>query len=120
MPPSSVNARGAQSNGTAELLASILEYRRGNRTQRQMLGWKGGAKFKVRVILVDAATRQPILSFVEEGSHSSGLLGGSQEHVQARAMLDVANEIVKELKHAKFSTSKDDKHEEQNPVQASE
>jgi len=67
-----------------------------------------------------AATRQPILSFTEEGSHSSGLLGGSQEHVQARAMLDVANEIVKELKRAKFSKSKDDNHEEQNPVQASE
>ena len=120
MPPSSTNTAGAQSNGTAELLASILEYRRGNRTQRQMLGWKGGAKFKVRVILVDATTRQPILSFTEEGSHSSGLLGGSQEHVQARAMLDVANEIVKELKRAKFSKSKDDNHEEQNPVQASE
>jgi hypothetical protein len=120
MPPSSTNTAGAQSNGTAELLASILEYRRGNRTQRQMLGWKGGAKFKVRVILVDAATRQPILSFTEEGSHSSGLLGGSQEHVQARAMLDVANEIVKELKRAKFSKSDDDKREEENPVQASE
>jgi hypothetical protein len=98
--PASATAQSAQSNGTAELLASILEYRRGNRAQRQLLGWKGGAKFKVRVIMVDAATRQPILSFVEEGSNSSGLLGGTQEHVQAKAMLDVANEIVKQLKRA--------------------
>jgi hypothetical protein len=92
---------GTQPRGTVELLASILEYRRGNRAQRQLLGWKGGAKVKVRVIMVDAATRQPIFSFTEEGSHSSGLLGGTQEHVQSQAMLEVANGIVKELKRAK-------------------
>jgi hypothetical protein len=96
-----VGAETNQPPGTAELLASILEYKRGNRAQRQLLGWRGGAKFRVRVIMVDAATRQPIMSFTDEGTHSSGLLGGTNEHVQAQAMLDVANEIVKELKRAK-------------------
>ena len=53
---------------------------------------------KLRVILVDAANNKPVLSFTKEGSYASGLWGGSQEAVQSRAILNVANAIVDELK----------------------
>ncbi len=81
-----------------ELRASILEFRRGNRLQRQTLGFRGGSKMRLRVILVDAATNKPVLSFEKEGSYASGLFGGTQEAVQSRAILNVANAIVDELK----------------------
>ena len=81
-----------------ELRASILEFRRGSRVQRQALGFRGGSKMKLRVILVDAANNKPVLSFTKEGSYASGLWGGTQEAVQSRAILNVANAIVDELK----------------------
>jgi hypothetical protein len=81
-----------------ELRASILEFRRGSRVQRQTMGFRGGSKMKLRVILVDAANNKPVLSFTKEGSYASGLWGGSQEAVQSRAILNVANAIVDELK----------------------
>ncbi len=81
-----------------ELRASIIGFRRGNRLQRQTLGFRGGSKMKLRVILVDAATNKPVTAFVKEGSYASGLWGGSQEEVQSRAILNVANAIVDELK----------------------
>jgi von Willebrand factor type A domain len=81
-----------------ELRASILEFRRGNRLQRQTMGFRGGSKMKLRVILVDAATNKPVLMFTKEGSYASGLWGGTQEAVQSRAILNVANAIVDELK----------------------
>ena len=84
-----------------ELRASILEFRRGSRLQRQTMGFRGGSKMKLRVILVDAANNKPVLSFTKEGSYSSGLWGGSQESVQSRAILNVANAIVDELKKLK-------------------
>jgi hypothetical protein len=81
-----------------ELRASILEFRRGNRLQRQTMGFRGGSKMKLRVILVDASTNKPLLSFTKEGSYASGLWGGTEEAVQSRAILNVANAIVDELR----------------------
>jgi hypothetical protein len=81
-----------------ELRASILEFRRGNRLQRQTMGFRGGSKMKLRVILVDSASNKPLLSFTKEGSYASGLWGGTEEAVQSRAILNVANAIVDELK----------------------
>jgi hypothetical protein len=99
-----------QQSGTAEpgkrleLMASIVQYRRGNRAQRQVLGGIGGrgaARMGVRVVLLDAATRRPVLAFTETASHASGLFGGSQEHVQSRAILEVAKEIVGQISAAR-------------------
>ena len=84
-----------------ELRASILEFRRGSRLQRQTMGFRGASKMKLRVILVDAANNKPVLSFTKDGSYASGLWGGSQEAVQSRAILNVANAIVDELKKLK-------------------
>jgi hypothetical protein len=84
-----------------ELRASILEFRRGSRVQRQTMGFRGGSKMKLRVILVDAANNKPVLSFTKEGSYASGAWGGTQEAVQSRAILNVANAIVDELKKLK-------------------
>jgi len=84
-----------------ELRASILEFRRGSRVQRQTMGFRGGSKMKLRVILVDAANNKPVLSFTKEGSYASGLWGGTQEAVQSRAILNVANAIVDELKRVR-------------------
>jgi hypothetical protein len=84
-----------------EILATLVEFRRGNRIQRQFIGWKGGARVKLQVLVVDAATRQPLMSFVKEATSSVGPFGGSQELVQTKAMLNVVNQIVKELRRAK-------------------
>lgn len=91
-------ASNAPAGKVLELRASIIGFRRGNRLQRQTLGFRGGSKMTLRVILVDAANNKPVTAFIKEGSYSSGLLGGSQEAVQSRAILNVANAIVEELK----------------------
>ena len=96
------SASSAPIGNALELRATILEFRRGNKVQRQFLiGVKGGAKMKLRVILVDTSTNQAVLAFTKEATYASGLWGGSPEHVQAQAMLNVANEIVNELKRAR-------------------
>jgi hypothetical protein len=91
----------AVSNGRAELLATLVKYRRGNRLQRQFVGWKGGALFRLQVQVVDAATRQPLMSFTKEASSAVGPFGGSQELVQTKALINVVNQIVKEMSRAK-------------------
>lgn len=99
--PDSYLSASASGSPTVELRASVLQYRRGNRAQRQFLGLRGGSKMKVRVVLVDAATHKPLMAFTKQGKHASGLFGGSQEAVQRRAMTNVAAQIVKELKRAR-------------------
>jgi len=99
--PDSYLSASASSGPTVELRASVLQYRRGNRAQRQLLGLRGGSKMKVRVVLVDAATHKPLLAFTKQGKHASGLFGGSQQSVQKRAMTNVADQIVAELKRAR-------------------
>ncbi len=80
-----------------ELRARLIEYERGSRMKRQLtLG--GASRMKLQVLLVDAATNEIVHSFTTEGkAYSAGMFGGSQESVQAKAMLDVANDVVKEL-----------------------
>ena len=95
---STQSASSAPAGKVLDLRASIIEFRRGNRLQRQMMGIRGGSKMKLRVILVDAGTNRPITSFIKEGSYKSGLWGGSQEAVQSQAILNVANDVVDELK----------------------
>jgi von Willebrand factor type A domain len=85
-----------------ERRATVVEFRHGNKAARQFLaGVKGGAKMKLRVVLVDTSTNKPVIAFTREGSYASGLWGGSPEHVQAQAMLSVANQIVDELKRVR-------------------
>jgi hypothetical protein len=96
------SASSAPIGNALELRATVVEFRRGNKLERQfMAGMKGGAKMKIRVILVDASTNKPVLAFTKTGTNASGMWGGSPEHVQAQAMLNVANQIVDELKRAR-------------------
>ena len=99
--PTTASQSGASPSGRAELLATLVKYRRGNRMQRQFIGWKGGALYRLQVVVVDAATRQPLMSFIKEASSAVGPFGGSQELVQSKAMFNVVNQIVKELRKAK-------------------
>ncbi|MCU1285533.1 MAG: hypothetical protein JWO13_1883 [Acidobacteriales bacterium] len=100
-PPSAQPETDGKPGKKLDLLATIIEYRRGNRTQRQFMGFRGGAKFKVQVLLVDSATRKPVMTLNEEGSSASGLFGGSQELVQTKAMLELVDKIVDDLRHAR-------------------
>jgi hypothetical protein len=100
-PTTAKASTGAPSSGRAEVLATLVKYRRGNRLQRQFIGWKGGALYRLQVVVVDAATRQPLMSFTKEASSAVGPFGGSQELVQSKAMVNVVNQIVKELRKAK-------------------
>lgn len=96
------SASTAPIGNALELRATVVEFRRGNKVARQFLaGMKGGAKMKLRVVLVDTNTNKPVLAFNKEATYASGLWGGSAEHVQTQAMLRVANEIVEELKRLK-------------------
>jgi len=90
-----------------ELITSIVGYRHGNRTQRRLMGYKGGASVKVNVMLRDAATGRPVQAFMEKGSSSSGLLAGSNEEVQSKALKDVVENIAGEVK--KYGRRKDDR-----------
>lgn len=80
-----------------ELRATLIEYERGSRMKRQFT-FGGAAKLSLKVDMVDAASGQTVDSFVKQGSaYMGGLFGGSQESVLAKAMLDVANNVLKEL-----------------------
>jgi hypothetical protein len=99
--PSAPPITDAEPGKKLDLLATIIEYRRGNRLQRQLMGWRGGAKFKVQILLVDSATRNPVMTFTEEASSATGLFGGSQELVQTKAMLELVDRIVDDLRRAR-------------------
>jgi hypothetical protein len=88
---------------TLELRAAIVEYRRGNRAQRQTMGWMGGAKLKVNVELRDLTSGRPVQAFTTQGSATSGLFGGSNEEVQAKALKNVVEKIVSEVKKTQRS-----------------
>jgi hypothetical protein len=91
----------ADETDTLTLLPRLLEYRKGSRLQRQFIGWKGEARYVLQVSLFNAATRQPVAAFVEKGTSASGVFGGSDEVVHAKAMHSVVNKIIDDLKHAK-------------------
>ncbi len=81
-----------------ELRATIVKYDRGSRMRRQFT-FGGDARIGLQVNLVDAATGQSVDSFNTEGSaYVGGVFGGSQESVLAKAMLDVANKVLREVR----------------------
>lgn len=84
-----------------ELVASIVQYRRGNHTQRRLMGFVGGAKVKVNVMLKDMASGRPVGAFITQGSSSSGKFAGSNDEVQSSALKEVAENIVTEIKKYK-------------------
>jgi hypothetical protein len=91
----------ADASDTVSLLPTLLEYRKGSRVQRQFIGWKGEARYVLQVSLFNAATRQPVVAFVEKGTSASGVFGGSDDIVHAKARDRVIDKIVDDLKHAK-------------------
>lgn len=86
---------------TLLLMPRLVEFRKGSRVQRQFVGWKGEARYKVQVSVIDPATQRTVLAFVKRGASGSGVFGGSQEQVHAKAMMTVVNGVVNELKRAK-------------------
>jgi hypothetical protein len=89
----------AQDGGRAlELVTSIIQYRRGNRLQRRLMGAMGGAMVKVNVVLRDAVSGRPIQAFMTKGSSSSGLFAGSNEEVQSKAIKEVVDNIASDVK----------------------
>jgi hypothetical protein len=91
----------ADASDTLSLLPTLLEYRKGSRMQRQFIGWKGEARYILQVSFFNATTRQPIAAFVEKGSSASGVFGGSDEVVHAKARHSVIEKIVDDIKRAK-------------------
>jgi hypothetical protein len=81
-----------------ELVTSIVQYRRGNRTQRRLIGAMGGAMVKVNVVLRDAISGRPVQAFMEKGSSSSGLFAGTNEEVEGKAIKEVVSNIADEVK----------------------
>lgn len=98
------NAHVSNTSGTfaepgrkLEMRARLIEYQRGNRVKRQFT-FGGEARMKLQVLMVDAASGQVVQSFEKEGSaRTAGIFGGSDESVQAKAMLDLANGVLREL-----------------------
>jgi hypothetical protein len=86
---------------TVVIMSRLLDYRRGSRMQRQFIGWKGEARYKVQLSVFDSESHQPLLAVAEKGSSSSGFLGGSQEVVHAKAVKRVVDRLVEDLKKAK-------------------
>ena len=86
---------------TVVIMSRLLDYQRGNRMQRQFIGWKGEALYKVQLSVFDSESHQPLLAVAEKGSSSSGFLGGSREVVHAKAVKRVVDRLVEDLKKAK-------------------
>jgi hypothetical protein len=86
---------------TVVIMSRLLDYQRGNRMQRQFIGWKGEARYKVQLSVFDSESHQPLFAVAEKGSSSSGFLGGSQEVVHAKAVKRVVDRLVEDLKKAK-------------------
>ena len=86
---------------TLSLLPTLREYKQGSRVQRQFVGWKGGAKYRLQLSFFDSSTRQPVGAFMETGESSSGILGGSDEAVHTKAMHRVVDKLIDDLKRAK-------------------
>jgi hypothetical protein len=86
---------------TVVVMSRLLDYQRGSRLQRQFIGWKGEARYRVQLSVFDSATHQPVFAVSEKGSSASGFLGGSQEVVHAKAVKRVVTRLVEDLKKAK-------------------
>lgn len=86
---------------TVIVMSRLLDYQRGSRMQRQFIGWKGEARYKVQLSVFDSATHQPVFAVAEKGSSASGFLGGSQEEVHAKAVKRLVTRLVTDLKKAK-------------------
>ena len=86
---------------TLSLLPTLRAYKQGSRFQRQFVGWKGGAKYRLQLSFFDSSTRQPVGAFMETGESSSGILGGSDEAVHTKAMHRVVDKLIDDLKRAK-------------------
>jgi hypothetical protein len=83
-----------------ELLATVVGVEQGNRLSWRFLA-AGGTRMKVQVVLRDAATQQPVLSLVQEGTAVSGLFSGGEEQVQSKAVLRTVNGIIDQIRKAK-------------------
>jgi hypothetical protein len=86
---------------TLSLLPTLREYKQGSRAQRQFIGWKGGAKYRLQLSFFDSRTHQPVGAFMETGESSSGVFGGSDQAVHAKAMHRVLDKLMDDLKRAK-------------------
>jgi hypothetical protein len=86
---------------TLSLLPTLREYKQGSRAQRQFVGWKGGAKYRLQLSVFDSSTRQPVGAFMETGESSSGVFGGSDQAVHMKAMHRVVDKLMDDLKRAK-------------------
>lgn len=101
-PAAQQNVEGQGS--TLELVATVVGFKRGSRTKRQFAltaPFGGASRIRVQVLLRDRATNETVASFVAQGAHASGLFGGSDEKVQAEAMLEVSNHIVDAIRRMK-------------------
>lgn len=98
--PQSTGPTALQPGQKLELLATLVGVQRGSRFSWKFLA-SGGTQMKVQVVLRDAATQQPVLSLVQEGSAVSGLLSRGEEQVQSRAVLHAVNGIIAQIRKAK-------------------
>jgi hypothetical protein len=88
---------GAAPGKNLEMRVTLIRYDRGSRMRRQFT-FGGDARLTLQVDLIDTATGDNIESFATDGSaYVGGVFGGSQESVLAKAMLDVANKVLKEI-----------------------
>jgi len=86
---------------TLSLLPTLREYKHGSRVQRQFIGWKGGAKYRLQLSFFDSRTHQPVGAFIETGESSSGVFGGSDQDVHTKAMHRVLDKLMDDVKRAK-------------------
>jgi hypothetical protein len=97
-----VNSNVTTNNsGELELLPMVVSYRGGIHGPKDFVAPFASPRLKVQVILRDRDTHEAIGSFTEEASGSKGLLHGSDEKVQAQAIITVADKIVSRLKELK-------------------
>jgi hypothetical protein len=96
-----VFADSARAPDTLSLLPTLRGYKHGSRIQRQFIGWKGGAKYRLQLSFFDSSSRQPVSAFMESGESSSGILGGSDQAVHAKAMHRAVDKLIEDLRRAK-------------------
>jgi len=81
-----------------ELLGTVVEYRDVTRPKREILTWSGRrAGMKVQFLFRDAATGKTLLTAMTEGKTNVGLFRKSEEEVQTRSMIRVANQLIEQI-----------------------
>jgi Mg-chelatase subunit ChlD len=93
----------APQRGTSELelLPMVVSYRGGIHSPKDLVAPFASPRLKVQVIMRDHNTHEAIGAFTEEASGAKGLLHGSDEKVQAQAIISVADKIISQLKELK-------------------